>query len=232
MKSYTVKRGRYRTKRTEIEERDLSTDRAALEALVQAFGAERAKAYEEAVARGDLGAYGGEVGGSLTLEQIIADARRLVLPILTNGPGRRTIDAPHGGTLKDDPLMHAATMVNYHALRISAANIEPDELRELMVSAVMLGYRWCELVTNRDNLEQLDDVHERKRLEAARRAEWLAAWLAGRGWTAADLKVRGRDIVARDRLRQAREAFVRRFGPQGGKTAFRAAREAAEKSAI
>lgn len=193
MKSYTVKRGRYRTKRTEIEERDLSTDRAALEALVQAFGAERAKAYEEAVARGDLGAYGGEVGGSLTLEQIIADARRLVLPILTNGPGRRTIDAPHGGTLKDDPLMHAATMVNYHALRIGAANIEPDELRELMVSAVMLGYRWCELVTNRDNLEQTGEGRCAQQVELGARQKALRAWLVDRGLRARDLRYSSRN---------------------------------------
>ena len=188
MKTFTVKRGRYRTKRIEMEERDLSTDRAALDELVQRVCTARAQAYAEAVARGDLGSYGSEVGAALTLEQVLSDARRLALPILANAPGRRIIDSPDGSTLKDDPLVHFAVMINYHALRIGAAEIESEDLQQLMVSAVMLGYRWDELITNRDNVKQTGDGRESQKAKLTQRQQDLRAWLDERGLRARDLR--------------------------------------------
>lgn len=193
MKIFTVKRGRYRTKRIAIEESDLSKDRPELDDLARRLGQERAQAYQDAVASGDLASYCDELTGPLTLEQLLADARRLVLPILANVPGRRTIDAPDGGSVRDDPLAHAATMVNYHALHLKAAEIEPEEMRRLMVNAVMLGYRWCQVVTNRDNVNQTNQGREAQKTSLTRRQNDLCAWLGERGLRARDLRYSSRN---------------------------------------
>lgn len=187
MKAYTVKRGRYRTRRVRAEDGDLARYIKESPEAVREI-------YESATAAGELDTIAAVLGRGLDLDAVLSVAQRLAGPILK---APRPSPDTAAELVTEDPLHHFAVMLNYHTAGVGQALADADaDTRAAAVEAVLLGFAWAQLITNQANMKQTKAGRRSQERALSERQQALQDWLAERGLRARDLRYTSRNRTA------------------------------------